>query len=75
MLNRLLESVQKPVLINNHSVEVSASFGITFFPQSIEIDADQLLAQADYAMYQAKSAGKNRYYVFVAEENESYRSI
>ncbi|MDO9055808.1 MAG: sensor domain-containing diguanylate cyclase [Sulfuricurvum sp.] len=75
MLNRLLESVQKPVLINNHSVEVSASFGITFFPQSIEIDADQLLAQADYAMYQAKSAGKNRYYVFVAEENEGYRSI
>jgi diguanylate cyclase (GGDEF)-like protein/PAS domain S-box-containing protein len=68
MLNRLLESAQKPIRINNQLLEVSASFGITFFPQSVEVDADQLLAQADYAMYQAKSAGKNRYYVFVEEE-------
>lgn len=70
MLNRLLEGAQKPVLINNHLLEVSASFGVTFFPQSIHIDADQLLRQADYAMYQAKSAGKNRYYVFDPEKND-----
>lgn len=75
MLNRLLEGAQKPVLINNHLLEVSASFGVTFFPQSIDIDADQLLRQADYAMYQAKSAGKNRYYVFDVEENEGYARI
>ncbi|HEX5329228.1 sensor domain-containing diguanylate cyclase [Sulfuricurvum sp.] len=74
MLNRLLESTQKPVLIDNQMVKVSASLGITFYPQIINVDADQLLAQADYAMYQAKSAGKNRYYVFVPEENESIRS-
>ncbi len=75
MINRLLEGARKPVLINNHTVEVSASFGITFFPQSLEVTADQLLAQADYAMYQAKSAGKNRYYVFDAEEKEGHRRI
>lgn len=75
MLNRLLQSAQKPVRINNHLVEVSASLGVTFFPQSVEIDANQLLAQADYAMYQAKSAGKNRYYVFNAEENKGSERV
>lgn len=75
MLNRLLESAKKPVSINNQLVEISASLGITFFPQSVEVDADQLLAQADYTMYQAKSAGKNRYHVFNVEENKEYRSI
>lgn len=75
MLNRLLEGAQEPVRINNHLVEVTASLGVTFFPQSTPVNADQLLAQADYAMYQAKSAGKNRYYVFDAKENEGYQSI
>lgn len=75
MINRLLEGARKPVIINNHAVEVSASFGITFFPQSLEVTADQLLSQADYAMYQAKSSGKNRYYVFDAEEKEGNRRI
>jgi diguanylate cyclase (GGDEF)-like protein/PAS domain S-box-containing protein len=75
MLNRLLEGAQKAVWIDQQLLSVSASLGITFFPQSIDVDSDQLLAQADYAMYQAKSAGKNRYYVFDTETNEGYRSI
>ena len=75
MLNRLLESAQKPVLIDNQLLSVSASVGITFYPQSIDVDDCQLLHQADYAMYQAKSAGKNRYYVFVSEENEKVECV
>jgi diguanylate cyclase (GGDEF)-like protein/PAS domain S-box-containing protein len=75
MLNRLLESAKKPVWIDNQLLSVSASLGVTFFPQYVDIDADQLLAQADYAMYQAKSAGKNRYYVFDAETNEGFERI
>jgi EAL domain-containing protein (putative c-di-GMP-specific phosphodiesterase class I) len=43
---------------------VSASVGVTFFPQTQEVDADQLMRQADQAMYLAKQAGKNRYHVF-----------
>ena len=60
LLQRLLNAVAAPVQIGAQMAEVSASMGVTFFPQSQDIDGDQLLRQADQAMYQAKLAGKNR---------------
>jgi diguanylate cyclase (GGDEF)-like protein/PAS domain S-box-containing protein len=64
MLIRLLAAAAQPVQIGNIELHVTASIGVTFFPQAEDIDADQLLRQADQAMYQAKLAGKNRYQVF-----------
>lgn len=72
MLNRLLHCAKKPVMIEDQLLYVSASIGVTFFPQSDYISADQLLSQADYAMYQAKAAGKNRYHVFDLDKNEGF---
>ena len=69
MLNRLLMAAAQPVQWNNHSLQVSASLGVTFYPQAQDIDADQLLGQADQAMYQAKVAGKNRYHMFEAAQS------
>jgi len=46
------------------TLQVSASIGVTYFPQSNDIEPDQLMRQADQAMYQAKQAGKSRYSVF-----------
>ena len=74
MLNRLLAAVAQPVEVGALVLEVSASIGATFYPQAQELDADQLLRQADQAMYQAKLAGKNRYHVFDAEQDSSIRS-
>jgi diguanylate cyclase (GGDEF)-like protein len=37
---------------------VTASFGVSCFPQPAQ-DAEQLLNQADQAMYQAKKGGRN----------------
>lgn len=45
-------------------LEVTASIGVSFYPQSNPISFDELLRQADDAMYQAKNSGKNRYYFF-----------
>ncbi|MDP2804941.1 MAG: EAL domain-containing protein, partial [Gallionellaceae bacterium] len=73
MLTRLLSAAAEPVHIGDLVLQVSASLGVTFYPQSNEVDADQLLRQADQAMYQAKLAGKNRYYVFDAAQDSSIR--
>ena len=73
LLNRLLDAAAQPVPVDGLSLQVSASLGVTFYPQAQEVDADQLLRQADHAMYQAKVAGKNRYLVFDAEQASSLR--
>lgn len=73
MLNRLLDVASQPVPVGDIVLNVSASLGVTFFPQDDEIDADQLLRQADQAMYQAKQAGKSRYHVFDAEQDRNVR--
>ena len=73
MLTRLLEAVATPSRLAAFSLTVTASIGVTFFPQAHEVEADQLLRQADQAMYQAKLAGKNRYHVFDAAHDSSLR--
>ncbi len=72
MLSRLLDAAAQPVNVGDLVLNVSASIGVTFYPQAA-VDADQLLRQADQAMYQAKLAGKNRYHVFDAAQDSSIR--
>lgn len=74
LLNRLLTAASQTVNHGNLTLQVSASLGVTFYPQVEEIDADQLLRQADQAMYQAKLAGKNRYHLFDAAQDQSIRA-
>ena len=73
MLERLLVAAAEPLAIAEFTLQVSASVGVTFYPQSEDVDADQLLRQADQAMYQAKLAGKNRYHIFDADQDRSVR--
>ena len=63
VLNRVLATINAPVLIEGHSLNISASIGVTLFPVDAS-DADTLLRHADQAMYRAKDAGKNRYHLF-----------
>jgi diguanylate cyclase (GGDEF)-like protein/PAS domain S-box-containing protein len=74
MLTRLLAATAQAVHIGDRLLQVSASLGVTFYPQAEDMDADQLLRQADQAMYQAKLTGKNRYHVFDAALNSNIRS-
>lgn len=73
ILNRLLAAAAKPVQFGDLRLQVSASLGVSFYPQEGEIDKDQLLRQADQAMYQAKLSGKNRFHLFDAEHDRSAR--
>ncbi|WP_313951652.1 diguanylate cyclase domain-containing protein [Accumulibacter sp.] len=63
VLARMLQVAAEPVRIGDAVLEVSASIGATLYPQDAA-DADTLLRDADQAMYQAKRAGRNRYYFF-----------
>jgi diguanylate cyclase (GGDEF)-like protein/PAS domain S-box-containing protein len=68
LLQRVLDAVATPLQLDARVIEVSASMGVTFFPQPQDVDGDQLLRQADQAMYQAKLAGKNRWCEFKPHE-------
>lgn len=77
LLNRLLVAAAQTITVSvdefNVDVQVSASIGVTFFPQIDDVDADQLLRQADQAMYQAKLTGKGRFHVFDLELRNNAR--
>ena len=50
MLTRLLTAAAQPVPIDDHLLQVSASIGVTFYPQAEDVEPDLLLRQADQAM-------------------------
>jgi len=64
VIERLLHAASQPVFYQDARLHVSASLGVTYYPQTDALEADQLLRQADQVMYQAKLAGKNRYFMF-----------
>ena len=71
VLTRLLDAAAEPAQVADLILRVSASVGVTFYPQAEEVDADLLLRQADQAMYQAKLAGRNRFQIFDSSQARS----
>ena len=55
---RVTEAMRRPFLIDAHEIFVTASIGISLYPEDGQ-DADSLLKYADTAMYHAKNCGKN----------------
>lgn len=73
LLKRLLQTTTQPIEVDQLTLKVSSSLGVTFYPQRNGIEADQLIRQADQAMYQAKLAGKNRIHFFDPHREETIR--
>lgn len=69
MAERLIQVIGQSVQIDGIDIQVTVSLGISYFPQPALVDADLLLRQADQAMYQAKSSGKNKVCVFDYHQN------
>jgi len=63
VLNRVLQDIARPLVIDGRSVSVTASIGVSLFPGDVK-DPDQLLRHADQAMYKAKEAGKGCFRIF-----------
>ena len=62
-LNRVVDVIHAPVVIDGHAVSVSVSIGIALYPKD-DADPDLLLRHADQAMYQAKQAGRDKFIFF-----------
>lgn len=63
VFERLLARLTEPILLHGREIQVSASIGITLFPED-RSDPDTLLRHADQAMYRAKQAGGNCFHLF-----------
>lgn len=72
LLERLLLAASKAVTVGDVVLNVSASVGVTFYPQD-DVNADQLIRHADQAMYVAKESGKNRYHIFDTHQDDAVK--
>jgi len=61
--SRILKFLEIPLNINSHEIKVGASIGISIYPNDSE-NVEDLLKNADMAMYRAKKDGKNRFRFF-----------
>jgi diguanylate cyclase (GGDEF)-like protein/PAS domain S-box-containing protein len=68
----LLRALSTPFEVDGHTLHLSASIGVASSPADSE-DMDTLLRCADMAMYEAKSAGRNRAQFFRSELEERAR--
>ena len=60
---RILASIADPMRLDHHEITVTASLGISIFPQD-GADAETLLKNADTAMYHVKELGGNDYFLY-----------
>jgi len=65
---KLLTMLKAPNFIGHHNLEISASIGISIYPDD-GMDPETLIKTADTAMYQAKENGRNNYKFFEEEMN------
>jgi diguanylate cyclase (GGDEF)-like protein/PAS domain S-box-containing protein len=68
-LRRIQATVAAPVPVDGHMLRVTASIGVATFPDDGK-DVDELLANADAAMYRSKDTGRNRIQLYSPGLNE-----
>lgn len=70
---KLIAEIEKPIRINEQSLRVTTSIGITFYPDDA-LDAGMLIQNADRAMYAAKDMGGSAFKFYTSELESSWRS-
>ncbi|NWA29577.1 EAL domain-containing protein [Pseudomonas gingeri] len=66
LAQRVIEGLKEPFQLDGHQLFISASIGISLFP-SDALNAEQLLRNADSALFKAKNAGREGYALYTEE--------
>jgi diguanylate cyclase (GGDEF)-like protein/PAS domain S-box-containing protein len=66
LAQRVIDGLKEPFQIDGHQLFINASVGISLFPGDA-LSAEQLLRNADSALFKAKSAGRNGYALYTEE--------
>lgn len=66
---KIVESLDQPIVVKNRTVHLSASIGVSVFPQDGDT-AEELIENADVAMYRAKDLGRNNCQFFTRQMSE-----
>ncbi|WP_448645542.1 phosphodiesterase DibA [Pseudomonas mohnii] len=66
LAQRIIDGLKEPFLIDEHQLFINTSIGISLFPGDA-LSAEQLLRNADSALFKAKSAGRNGYALYTEE--------
>jgi diguanylate cyclase (GGDEF)-like protein/PAS domain S-box-containing protein len=74
LARRIRESLSAPFRFDGEGVSTSASIGIAVFPDN-GFDVDELLKNADLAMYRAKADGRDGFKAFAADMDTTARAI
>jgi diguanylate cyclase (GGDEF)-like protein/PAS domain S-box-containing protein len=73
--NKILNDFIEPIKLQEYLFEVTISMGITLFPEN-GLNAEELIKNADTAMYSAKNAGKNQFQFYKNEmTNDIFEKI
>lgn len=72
---KIIDTLAKPFRLGKETTYVSASLGITIYPNDATT-SERLIRAADQAMYSAKQAGKNRFSYFTREmDRQAHRRL
>ncbi len=71
LIKRILAVTSEFVVYQGDRLKVSSSLGIAMYPQQQDVASNELLVQADEAMYLAKGAGKNCYRFSVGQQSDT----
>ena len=66
LAKKIIATLREPLRISGHDLTLGASVGISMFPSQAS-DAEDLLGNADFALFQAKAAGRNGFRIFDLE--------
>ena len=69
----LLQEIARPVIIEQAEIHPATSIGISVFPDD-SVDMEQLIKNADMALYRSKSGGRGTYHFYVSDMDDEVQS-